>query len=188
MKKITKQITLAVSLVLVTVLLRVMPHMPNVAPVAAVALLSGALFPAAWAWLVPITAMGASDVVIGGYDWRIMVAVYGSFVLMAMMGKWLKRRRPGRILAAAVGGSILFYLITNLAVWKFGGLYVQTWDGLILCYTYALPFFRVNLLGNLAYTAGVFGVVEIVLQTKAWLEKLENVSAIRSRIRESGHS
>lgn len=144
-------------------MVRVGSHFPNATPVAAVALLAGAGLKTRWAAAVPLIAMAVSDVFIGFSPWPITVAVYGSFALIALLGRWLENNRAaGRVVAAALASSILFYLITNGAVWWFSGLYAHTVDGLILCYYLAIPFFRNTMLGDLAYTGGLFLVVEYV--------------------------
>ena len=161
---------------------RMTPHTPNIAPVAAVALLAGAYLSRPWAVLLPVIIMAASDSVIGFYDWRIMTAVYASFVLTVGIGMWLRKKRTARgVVMASVAGSILFYLVTNAAVWKFSGMYQPTLDGLLLSYNLALPFFRNSLFGDLVFSAGLFAVVEGVnlatarlyilrkQATKAWM-------------------
>lgn len=140
---------------------RLAPHMPNVAPVAATALLAGAFLPGAWAFIVPVTAMGLSDYFIGTYEWPVMAAVYGSFMLTVGIGRWVgQNRNAGRIVLSSLGGSVLFYLITNWAVWQFGNWYPPTLDGLIQSYYYAIPFFRNTLLGDVMYASGLFIIVE----------------------------
>ncbi len=51
----------------------------------------------------------------------------------------------------------MFYLVTNFAVWTFDSLYPKTWDGLIACYTAAIPFFRNSLIGDIFFAAVLFG-------------------------------
>lgn len=147
---------LAVGLVVV----RMNDHMPNVTPVAAIALLAGASLPLPWSAAVPLSAMAISDAFIGFASLPITVSVYGSFALTALLGRWLKRRRgAGRVMAASLASSTLFYLITNGAVWWFSGLYARTLDGLVLCYYLAIPFFRNTMLGDMAYAGSLFLVV-----------------------------
>ena len=43
----------------------------------------------------------------------------------------------------------------NFGVWAVGTLYAPTWQGLVLCYTMALPYLLNTMAGNLFY-AGVF--------------------------------
>lgn len=150
-----------IALVAIAIMVRVGGHFPNATPVAAIALLAGATLRARWAVVVPLTAMAVSDAFIGFSPLPITVSVYGSFALMAMLGRWLKSKRgPGRVIGAALASSVLFYLITNGAVWWFGGLYERTLDGLVFCYYLAIPFFRNTMLGDIAYTGGLFLVVQ----------------------------
>lgn len=140
---------------------RILPHPPNIAPVAAAALLAGAYLSRPWAVLLPVIIMAASDSVIGFYDWRIMTAVYASFVLTVGIGMWLRQRRTAKgVVMASVAGSVLFYLVTNAAVWRFSGMYQPTLDGLLLSYNLAIPFFRNSIFGDLVFSTGLFAVVE----------------------------
>lgn len=152
-----RQLILAGLLIAGTVAARLADHLPNVAPVAAVSLWSGSLFPLSLAVIVPLLAMTISDAVLGPASWPIAASVYGSFALTAVIGRLLLRRRTaGRTVAASLLASSLFYLITNAAVWRFGSLYPSSLDGLLLSYYFALPFFRLTLLGDLAYSSAFF--------------------------------
>ena len=53
----------------------------------------------------------------------------------------------------AIVSSVLFFIITNFAVWTIWDYYPKTIDGLIMCYTMAIPFFKNTLLGTIIYTA-----------------------------------
>ena len=146
------------------VLARLVPHIPNFTPIAAMALFGGVYLNRRYAILVPLAAMAFSDVFIGFYSPVVMVFVYGSFVLTGLIGLWLKKRKDlGNVIFAAVGASVLFFLITNFAVWL-GGWYPRSIAGLIESYTLALPFFRNTLVGNLFYTGVFFGGYELVLK------------------------
>src|SRR3989344_7928429 len=148
----------------VAVLSRLLPHMPNFTPIGAMALFGGAYLDKRWAILLPLTAMFLSDVFIGFYSPIVMVSVYGSFVLTGLIGFWLrKRRNPRNVLFAALSSSILFFIVTNFAVWA-AGSYSRGLDGLLTSYIMALPFFRGTLFGDIFYTAVFFGGYELVLQ------------------------
>jgi hypothetical protein len=146
------------------IIARLVPHIPNFTPIAAMAIFGGAYLNRRYAILVPVAAMFFSDIFIGFYSPIVMVSVYASFILAGLIGLWLKKRKsPGNVILAAVGASILFFLITNFAVWL-GGWYPRNLMGLVETYTLALPFFRNTLLGNLFYTAVFFGGYELVLR------------------------
>jgi hypothetical protein len=53
-------------------------------------------------------------------------------------------------------------VITNFAVWAFGGLYPHSLTGLTECYFLAIPFFRNTLLGDLFYSGAFFGGYELI--------------------------
>lgn len=138
-------------------LFRLFPHPPNVSPVAAMALFGGAFFTdRRVAFLVPLLALMLSDLVLGLHD--TMVYVYGAFALTVVIGFWVgPNARVGRIAVAAVGSSMLFFLITNFGAWLTSGLYPITGQGLMQAYIAGIPFFQNSLLGNLVFTALMFG-------------------------------
>jgi hypothetical protein len=148
----------ALGLVVIAAALRLLPHLPNFSPVTAMALFAGAYFTrSSWAIAIPLAAMVLSDSVIGFHS--LLPAVYGSFILVTLLGFALRERRGVlRIAGLAVTGSILFFVITNFAVWAQGGMYPQTPGGLSECFVAALPFLQTSVLGDLCYTGALFGV------------------------------
>jgi len=141
-----------------------MPHPPNVAPIAAIALFGGLYLQKRMAFILPIAAMLVSDLFIGFYSWNMMAAVYMSFILMVGIGFMVKRhKRFSTILSGTLLGSLLFFLITNAAVWGFGTMYPHTLEGLMASYTMAIPFFTNSLMGNLFYVGMLVGSMELVL-------------------------
>ena len=155
----------ALSLIALAVLARLIPHPANVAPIVGMALFSGAFFgrsgggvrtSKAGAILLPLAAMFISDLALGVHDQ--MVSVYGSIVLVSFIGFALaEKRTAGRVIAASIASSTLFFLITNFTVWLAGEMYAKTGAGLVECYTLALPFYRNGLIGDLAYSGLLFG-------------------------------
>ena len=136
---------------------RLLPHPPNFTPIAAMALLGGAYLPdRRVAFAVPLAALFLSDLVLGLHAG--MWAVYGSFLLVVCLGFTLRHTRtPLKIAGTALASSVLFFTLTNLAVWAFGSMYPKTPAGLAACYTAAIPFFRNTLAGDAFYTALLFG-------------------------------
>lgn len=143
--------------------IRVVDHWPNVTPVAATALMAGSYLGLPWGLVLPGAVMAVSDAVIGFSPWPITAAVWGSFGATVWLGRGLlKKRTAGRVIEASLLASVLFYLVTNAAVWAFSGMYPLTAEGLRMSYWYAIPFFRNTLLGDLAFTGGFFLAVQIV--------------------------
>ncbi len=148
---------LALSLIAMAAFARLIPHPANVTPVVAMALFSGSVLGRrAFAILIPLAALFVSDLALGFHDQ--MISVYGSIVLVSLIGILLtKKPSAGRVVAASVAGSTVFFLITNFTVWLSGEMYAKTGFGLIQCYTLALPFYRHALIGDLAFTGLLFG-------------------------------
>lgn len=152
------------------VMLRVLRHYdiinlpPNFAPIAAMALFSGTYFlDRRQALIVPIAAMLISDAFIGFYNLFIMLSVYLCFLLSAVIGFYIKKNKNiSNIIGGSLLSSVVFYLITNYAVWAFSWLYPQTFAGLLQSYIMAIPFFRWTLLGDLFYVTMLFGSYELL--------------------------
>jgi len=143
---------------------RFLPHPPNFAPIAAIALFGVCFLPKRLALILPLLAMLISDFFIGFYHWPVMLAVYSSFLLVGLWGFWLKKRLKwhNTIFSAFLAG-LVFFLITNFAVWVFTPWYSKTIAGLTQCFIMALPFFKNTLLGNLFYVSSLFGAYQLVL-------------------------
>src|SRR5262249_34833653 len=135
-KGVTMRARLAVLITIVfsAAFFRLMPHPPNLTPIAAMALFGGAYFgDKRLAFLVPIAALFVSDLGLGFYSQ--MPIVYATFALIVCIGFWLRQRRTLLPIAGAtLASSILFYGMTNFAVWAFGSLYPKTLAGLLACY------------------------------------------------------
>jgi hypothetical protein len=145
--------------------MRLIPHPPNVTPIAAVALFGGVYFTnKKTALLVPMVAMYLSDLVLGfffyyfGWFHGLMPFVYTSFVVTVCLGFLVRRRlTPLTVGGAALIGSVLFFIVTNFGVWLVNNLYPKTLAGLLSCYLAAIPFFRNTLAGDAVYTLVLFG-------------------------------
>lgn len=144
---------------------RLVPHPWNFTPIGAIALFGGAHF-RNWreALLVTLAAMYASDVALGffvydfGWFHQTMPVIYACFILTVGIGRWLRTRRTVAHLAGAVlAASLLFFVVTNFAVWLGAGFYPRTAEGLVACYTAALPYFRNELAANALYSVLLFG-------------------------------
>ena len=97
------------------------------------------------------------DYFIGFYDVKLMAGVYLSFILVGLIGLFVKKHKNiGNIISGTVLGSVLFFVITNLAVWAFYSWYPHTLVGLGQCFAMAIPFFRGTLMGDLFYVVILF--------------------------------
>jgi hypothetical protein len=161
----TSTLLIVYGLIVVGIFSRLLPHAPNVTPLVAVALFSGAYLPRRWAIVVPLGAVMISDVFLG-LDAQLVFNWF-AFALVACGGWWLRERRSmPRLGCLALGSSTLFFLVSNFGVWVVGRLYTLDVAGLINCYIAGVPFYRNMLLGDLAYTAAIFGLFALV---QRWL-------------------
>jgi hypothetical protein len=153
------RLAILMSMVLSAAVFRLLPHPPNLTPIAAMALFGGAYFTdKRLAFLVPLAALFLSDVVLGfGFGAETLV-VYASFALIVCMGLWLRSRRQLLPIAGVtLASAVQFFITTNFGVWAFSSLYPKTTEGLLACYVAAIPFFRNALLGDGIYVALLFG-------------------------------
>lgn len=167
-----EKIVAALILLLVGVAYRLFPHPANFAPVAAISLFSGFYFRRYFIF-IPVFIMLLGDIFLGFYDWKLMVAVYSSFVLVALVGILMRKKRSVVVMiGCSLSGSVLFFLLTNFAVWAFSAWYPHNFQGLAECFTMAIPFFKNTLLGDLFYTSVIFGCYEWLAQPKEKLNFL----------------
>lgn len=160
----------ALLFILTGIILRLVPHPPNFAPIGAIALFGGVYLSKRLALILPLVAMIISDAFIGYYEPKLMASVYGSFLLCVFLGFWLKKnKRWYTVAGGSILCSLLFFIITNFAVWAFTTWYGPTISGLVYCYWMALPFFKNTLLGDLFYINVFFGLYELV---KIWVKKI----------------
>ncbi len=156
-KLFTPRFNLILTAIVVAAVFRLIPHWPNFTPVAAMALFGGAYIPKKWlAFMIPIAAMLLSDLFLGFHSY--LLAVYGSFMLTVALGILISKR-PGflQVTGASLLSSLLFFLITNFVMWAGNPNFSQDYQGLMQCYTVAIPFFHNGILGDLFYNGLLFG-------------------------------
>ena len=161
MEKLTPKFWILTLMVFAAALVRLIPHPPNFAPIAAMALFGGAYFNKKWAaFLVPIAAMFITDLILGFH--ATMWAVYLSFALIVVIGMMMiRQKKVGNIFFASVTASVSFFIITNFGIWLSTPYYAKTGTGLAACFTAAIPFFHYTLLGDLFFVAILFGLYEL---------------------------
>jgi len=170
-------------IVLAAAFSRLLPHIPNVTPIAAMALFGGAYFAdKRMSFLVPLVAMFLSDVAlsfIAGYELftYMRLVLYGTFALISVIGLQLRQNVKGpKVLLASLIASVLFFVTSNFGVWALGKGLVFPLDstGLVLCYTAGIEFFRYTIVGDLVFVTVLFGGFELA---KAKFPALARVEA-----------
>ena len=154
MKKTKQKIVLFFYLVGLIALGRIIPHPPNFTPVLAMAVFMPYLTRDLYSsMLVPLSAMFVSDLYLGLHS--SMFWVYTSILLGTTLSHYTMSMKKTYVHLGsnALLSSTIFFVITNFAVWTSGTMYPITLDGLILCYTMAIPFFGNTLAGTLFYVS-----------------------------------
>lgn len=151
MTKENKQILVVALLVLLAASLRVFSatmHLYHLVPVAAIGIFSGSVLQnKKWAYLIPLSAMLAGDVFFAlftrtpGFYGISQVVNYSALALITWMGTGMKKKSVANILGFSVGGSLLYFMLSNFGTWL-GGYYTMDLNGLVKCYVMAIPFYK----------------------------------------------
>ena len=180
-----KRLMVLMGIVLAAAMARLLPHPPNVTPIAAMALFGGAFLPnRRLAYALPLAAMLLSDVVLGMTLYgKAMLAsqpiVYACLLVTVAMGSLIQDRRSVlNVGSMALASSFMFYGATNLAVWATGSLYPRTLTGVVMCFTAAIPFFRNSLLGDMAFAAAFFGGFALLESAVGSLKKKQPATTV----------
>ena len=72
------------------------------------------------------------------------------------------------ILGRSAVASVVFFVVSNLGVWMFAGLYPQTVDGLKTCFVMAIPFYPALLSSALFYSTLCFAVYRLTSAKKGF--------------------
>jgi hypothetical protein len=164
-------------IIILAIITRFIPHMPNFAPITALAIFSAANL--GWKKSVGLTlaARLISDIFLGFFSWPLMVAVYASHLIGVLLGLWIKkseRYRWAKIIGSSFAASFLFFIVTNFAFLYSG--YSHDISGIMSSYINGLPFFRGTLLGDLGYTSALFGAYQFALYAKS-IKRLNRATA-----------
>jgi hypothetical protein len=145
-------------LLLVAAAARLLPHPPNLTPVIALALFCGAAMPQRFVAVgATLGLMLVSDLFLGFHSG--MPVLYMALAIICLLGSTVQVNSPVRSIAGrGVLAASLFFVISNLGVWAFSGMYAHNWAGLTQCFTLAIPFFGNTLVGTAIYGGVLFGI------------------------------
>jgi len=140
-----KKLHFVITIIVIAIFSRLIPHPPNFTPVTAVALFSIINFKNKYIGLsIPILCLLISDLIIGIS--LINLFVYLSFIVISGVGYIFGKINLKSILLS----SLIFFLVTNFGVWLIG--YPNTLEGFVACYIAAIPFFGWTVAGDLFYS------------------------------------
>ena len=144
---------------------RLLPHPPNFTPMAAIALFAGFIFIKRYMAVVAVIStmilcdyFAFGSLSVSWFGSKSMFVVYIALLFPIVFKNFLQKKLGIlRIFGAALASSSVFFLATNFAVWAFSPMYEKTLEGLVLCYTMAIPFFQNTIAGDLIWSGVIFG-------------------------------
>ena len=144
---------------------RLLPHPPNFTPMAAIALFAGFIFIKRYMAVVAVIStmllcdyFAFGSLSVSWFGSKSMFVVYLALLFPIVFKNFLQKKLGVlRIFGAAIASSTVFFLATNFAVWAFSPMYEKTLEGLVLCYTMAIPFFQNTVAGDLIWSGAIFG-------------------------------
>ena len=143
-----KYLRVALGVILALSLSRFIPHPPNFTSLIALSFYVPVLFGLKFIPFV-ILSFIITDIFIGFHS--LLLFTWGSVGIIGLISRYLNFSSISRISGALIG-SFIFYIITNFGVWV-NGMYGHDLEGLIACYTLAIPFFAYNIISTLLFSA-----------------------------------
>ena len=142
---------------------RFIPHPPNFTSLLALSFYVPALLGVRYLPSLVLSFL-ITDLIIGFHG--VTLFTWGSVILIGLGSKFFTKNILNRILGSLLGAS-LFFIITNFGVWTLGS-YSYTFEGLLLCYTLAIPFFTYSLISTFIFSGVIEGVHKFsILKLKA---------------------
>ena len=126
---------------------RFVPHPPNFTSLLALSFYVPALLGKKYIPALVISFV-ITDLFLGIH--QTIIFTWGSIILICLMSSVFKGKIYQRIVGSLVG-VMIFFIISNFGVWS-SGMYSYDLNGLILCYTLALPFLGYNLVSTLIFS------------------------------------
>ena len=160
-------------MVIIASIYRVIPGRPyGFAPQWAMAVFAGAVIKdKKWAFIIPVLSMFISDLLYqilyidgvsslpGFYEgqWQNYIL----FGLLPIVGMAIKKVNVTNIFIASLAAPTIYFILSNFILWAGTGTRgygrPKTFDGLLLCYNDALPFYRTSLIATAIFSAILFG-------------------------------
>lgn len=109
-----------------------------------------------------------TDFIIGFHN--VVFFTWGSVILIGIISKFFLKSIFSR-LSGALMGAVIFFLFSNLGVW-INGIYGYSLDGLILCYTMAIPFFSYSLISTLIFSISL----EMIMIASKQINYFKNIN------------
>jgi len=127
---------------------RFIPHPPNFTSLLALSFYVPALLGIRYLPAL-IISFAITDLFIGFHG--ITLFTWGAVIFIGFLSKHFIKNILSRISGALIGACI-FFIVTNFGVWSIGS-YGYTMNGLLTCYTLAIPFFAYSLISTFIFSS-----------------------------------
>ncbi len=142
-----KQLLICLGIFLSLALSRFIPHPPNFTSLLALSFYVPAILGLRYLPILLIS-FALTDIVIGYHSGTFFT--WGSVFLIGLIANFFSKNLISRMSGALVG-ALIFFSVTNFGVW-ISGMYGYTLEGLISCYTLAIPFFAYSVISTLIFS------------------------------------
>ncbi len=127
---------------------RFVPHPPNFTSLLALSFYVPAFLGIRYLPALLISFL-ITDLFIGFHS--LTLYTWGSVILIGLCSRFFISTIISR-LGGSLLGACIFFIITNFGVWSMGS-YSYNFEGLLLCYTLAIPFFAYSLISTFIFSA-----------------------------------
>ena len=142
-----EKVSICLGIFLALAVSRFVPHPPNFTSLIALSFYVPAIFGRQYIPAV-ILSFAITDLVIG-YHYGTFFT-WGSVLLIGLISNYFGKTLIKRLSGALVG-AIIFFIVTNFGVW-ISGMYEYSLNGIISCYTAAIPFFAYSTLSTILFS------------------------------------
>ena len=135
---------------------RFIPHPPNFTSLQSLSFYLPVIFGVAYLPVILISFI-ITDIFIGFH--QTLFFTWGSIVIIGLFSRFFVSKIYKYRILGALGGALIFYLITNFGVWLTGS-YGYTFSGIFNCYILAIPLFGNTIVSTLIFST----LIELALK------------------------
>ncbi len=161
----------------------VLPHAWHFTPLAASLLFFGARGSRRQMW-IPLVLLAATDFALTRYfyasafTWEQLI-IWAWYAAILWLGTNLREKATfWRVVGAALGSSVSFFLISNLAAWiAMPQIYPRSLSGVMMSYAAGIPFFRNTAESDLFFSLAFFFAPALAHALAEWTGRSSNRAA-----------
>lgn len=146
---------------------RFIPHPPNFTSLIAISFYAPVFFGTRYIPAVLVSFI-LTDLIIGLHG--VTFFTWGSVLVIGLFSRYLSNSIYSRVAGSLIGACI-FFIITNFGVWSLG-YYGYSFNGLLNCYTLAIPFFTYSVISTLFYSSIFEGINKFYREKKFFVKSI----------------